>query len=98
MDASSRPSLHSAPLPFPIAKLRERGVMKFSVTVTILAASPAFGHTGHIAESAGHSHWLAVGAISVALAITAFRWLRPRVRRLRGDRSVDDSPPDGSTT
>ncbi len=72
--------------------------MKLSVTATMLAASPAFGHTGHAAESAGHSHWLAVGAISVALAITVFRWLKPFIRRLPGDRSADDTSPDSSST
>lgn len=72
--------------------------MKLSATITMLAASPAFGHTGHAAESAGHSHWLAIGGISVAVAITAFRWLRPFIGRLLGDRSADDTSPGDSPT
>ncbi|MEM7508398.1 MAG: DUF6732 family protein [Pseudomonadota bacterium] len=38
-----------------------------------LAANPALAHPGHFAELAGHSHWIALGALVAAGALTA--WL-----------------------
>ncbi|EFO33051.1 hypothetical protein TRICHSKD4_1674 [Roseibium sp. TrichSKD4] len=37
----------------------------------LLASSPAFAHAGHIGELAGHSHWIAMGALAGAAAIAA---------------------------
>ena len=47
-------------------------------TVAILAATPALAHPGHYAESAGHSHWLAVGALALAFAIAGAALWRGR--------------------
>lgn len=33
------------------------------------AASPAFAHTGHIAEAEGHAHWIAIGACAAAAVL-----------------------------
>lgn len=34
-----------------------------------LAGSAAFAHPGHLAEAAGHGHWLGAAAIGAAIAI-----------------------------
>lgn len=42
------------------------------ITATIaaaLTASPALADPGHFAESHGHSHWLAAGALALAALI-----------------------------
>ena len=35
----------------------------------ILIAAPALADPGHFAEERGHTHWLAFGALALALAI-----------------------------
>ncbi len=51
-----------------------------------LAASPALAHPGHFAESAGHTHWLALGALGLAFAIAGVAlWRERRARRTRKD-------------
>ena len=37
--------------------------------IATLSAAPALAHPGHLQESAGHAHWLAVGALSFAALI-----------------------------
>jgi hypothetical protein len=46
-------------------------------------ATPAFAHPGHLAESAGHTHWLALAAFGGAVAIAVIGILRVAVRRRR---------------
>ncbi len=38
-------------------------------TFAILIATPALADPGHFAEERGHTHWLAFGALALALAI-----------------------------
>ncbi len=38
-------------------------------TLVILIAAPAFADPGHFAEERSHTHWLAFGALALALAI-----------------------------
>ena len=54
-----------------------------AATLTGLAV-PALAHPGHVAEQAGHSHWLALVAGGVAVAIVAggLVWRSLRRRRL----------------
>jgi hypothetical protein len=47
----------------------------------IAVAVPAFAHPVHVAESAGHSHWLALAALAGALAAAAFGIARAFIRR-----------------
>jgi len=56
----------------------------------ILAALPAtaLAHPGHYAEAAGHSHWLALGTLSLAGLIAAIGVFRA-VRRARKDRRAE---------
>ena len=52
--------------------------------LTFAASAPALAHPGHVAEQAGHSHWLAYGAAGLAVAIglgaVAFAWRRLATR------------------
>jgi hypothetical protein len=51
-----------------------------ALPLAVLAA-PAFAHPGHVAEAAGHSHFLAVGAFAAALGIVAYAVARSIWRR-----------------
>ena len=56
----------------------------------VLAASPALAHPGHIAESAGHSHWLGLLALVLALLVAgrlALHLAAERARRRAAARS-----------
>ena len=37
-----------------------------AVALSTVFAVPALAHTGHLAEEAGHSHYLGIGAIAAA--------------------------------
>lgn len=56
----------------------------------ILAALPAtaMAHPGHYAETAGHTHWLAAGALGIAGLITVVG-VRRAVLRARKDRRAE---------
>ena len=44
--------------------------MKFAILITAsIGASAANAHPGHLAEVAGHGHWLGAAAIGAAIAI-----------------------------
>ena len=58
-----------------------------AATALIVSASPAFADPGHLGEAAGHSHWLALGALSFAglIALTGLvRTLRRRTPETAG--------------
>ena len=59
--------------------------MKATVaTLAMLAATPALAHPGHYAESAGHSHWLAAGALGLAFAVAGVAlWRGRRAKKAR---------------
>jgi hypothetical protein len=46
-----------------------------------LSAVPALAHPGHLEEVAGHTHWLALGALSFAALIAAAGLVRTLRRR-----------------
>ncbi len=61
--------------------------MKTAIAIfAVLAATPAFADPGHFAAERGHSHWLALAALAVALVVgmAALRGER-RVRAARKD-------------
>ena len=41
------------------------------IAAAVLAPAPALAHPGHLGELAGHSHWLALGALAAAAVIAA---------------------------
>ncbi len=46
--------------------------------MALLAGLPAHAHPGHLAEVAGHGHWLGAAAIGAAIAIGLWAGLRGR--------------------
>ncbi|WP_172300201.1 DUF6732 family protein [Pseudoruegeria sp. HB172150] len=48
------------------------------VLVALFAAGPAAAHPGHLAEAAGHNHWIGLAAIGAAIAVAAWAGLKSR--------------------
>ncbi|MEO0748933.1 MAG: DUF6732 family protein [Pseudomonadota bacterium] len=61
--------------------------MRYSVFFLLLAA-PAYAHPGHLAEVAGHGHWLGAAAIGAAIAIGLVIGLKGR--KAREDEVAED--------
>ncbi len=59
-------------------------MIRLTALPALVFAAPALAHPGHVAEQAGHSHWLALAAGGVAVAIVAggLVWRSLRRRRL----------------
>ena len=51
------------------------------VTAAALLATPALADPGHFAQSHGHSHWLAAGALALAAILGAVALWRSRTRQ-----------------
>ena len=56
-------------------------MQRLAALPVLLLAAPAFAHPGHVAEAAGHSHVLALGAFAAALGIAAYAIARSIRRR-----------------
>ncbi|MGR3321876.1 MAG: DUF6732 family protein [Pseudooceanicola sp.] len=56
----------------------------------ILAPAAATAHPGHLAEVAGHGHWLGAAAIGAAIAIGLWAGLRGRKDEQAEDESAED--------
>lgn len=58
--------------------------MRPTAIVILLGLLPAAAaaHPGHLAEQAGHDHWIALGALIAAVGVTGGVWWRAR-RALR---------------
>jgi len=54
---------------------------RFAVLPVLVLAGPALAHSGHLAEEAGHSHYLALGALAAGLAIVVGGLVRSLRRR-----------------
>ena len=50
--------------------------MRYLTTLLILTASPALAHPGHIADLAGHGHWIGAAAAGAAIAIAIWAGLK----------------------
>ena len=44
----------------------------------VLSANGAFAHVGHIADVAGHGHWVGAAAIGLAILVGAYGKLKDR--------------------
>ena len=77
-------------------QVREGNPMKVHAAFAAFAASPAFGHLGHVNDTAtaGHSHWLAIGSIVMAFAITFFLWVRRCKNSIFKDASTGNRLPE----
>ena len=56
-------------------------MQRLAALPVLVLAAPAFAHPGHVAEAAGHSHFLALGAFAAALGIVAYAIARSIRRR-----------------
>lgn len=65
--------------------------------VALLASGPAFAHAGHIGELAGHSHWIAMGALAGAAAIAAIVATRGTKKNAKSDKEVGAEATDTET-
>lgn len=54
-----------------------------------LAPLPAAAHPGHLAEVAGHGHWLGAAALGAALAIGLWQGLRKRAERAAEEEAAE---------
>lgn len=50
--------------------------------LALFAATSALAHPGHVAEQAGHAHWLAYGAagLAILIAVGGLLYWRRRTR------------------
>jgi len=58
------------------------------IGTAICFGSTAQAHTGHLAEVAGHGHWLGAAAIGAAIAIGL--WASLKDRKAREEASSED--------
>ena len=71
--------------------------MRFAtLTFALLTATGAQGHPGHLAEVAGHGHWLGAAAIGAAIAIGLWGALKGRKDAAASaeDDTADETPED----
>ncbi len=59
----------------------------------VLLGTPALAHPGHLAEVAGHGHWLGAAALGAAIAIGLYAGLRGR--KGKAEEVSDDEAPVG---
>jgi hypothetical protein len=59
------------------------------VLTAIALPLPAFAHVGHLGDLAGHSHWIALGALGIATVVGA-------LTSAKGKDSSSDAEDDAS--
>lgn len=67
------------------------------LSILLLAAGAAQAHPGHLAEAAGHGHWLGAAAIGAAIAIglwAAAKGRRDATAREDGDEAEEAEAED----
>ncbi|MEO0372615.1 MAG: DUF6732 family protein [Pseudomonadota bacterium] len=62
--------------------------MRYAVIFAFLG-TPALAHPGHLAEVAGHGHWLGAAALGAAIAIGL--WAGLKGRKSDADEVSDDA-------
>jgi len=60
----------------------------------LFVAGPALAHPGHIADAAGHDHWIALGALGVAIGLAVWAGLRGRKGKTAEAEEVEDTDTD----
>ncbi len=61
-----------------------------------MLGTPVFAHTGHLAEVAGHGHWLGAAALGGAIAIGL--WAGLRSRKSDAEEAVEEAAEDAEDT
>lgn len=66
--------------------------MRFATILTaLLSGTAAYAHPGHLAEVAGHGHWLGAAALGAAIAIGLWSGLRARKERAEAEEAEEES-------
>ncbi len=60
-------------------------------SAAMLAAVPAFAHPVHVAEDAGHTHWLGLAALGGAVVVAIVGYARGRLAKRRRDAASADA-------
>ncbi len=60
-----------------------------TATLAALIATPALADAGHFAEERGHTHWLAFGALALALVIGGVALWKFRQHRVAAKLAAD---------
>ena len=61
------------------------------VIPTLIAASPASAHVGHLGELAGHDHWIAGAAVGAAVLAGVLAGLRADRKAKAGQGEPEDA-------
>ena len=70
--------------------------MRAAMLTLVLTAGPAAAHPGHLAEVAGHGHWVAGAAIGLAVLLGLWGKLKGR-GDAEPDAEAEDEPETGET-
>jgi len=68
------------------------------LTAALLTAGAAHAHPGHLAEVAGHGHWLGAAAIGAAIAIGLWAALKGRKTQAAAEEAGEDAEEDAAET
>jgi beta-lactamase regulating signal transducer with metallopeptidase domain len=72
--------------------------MRATLTLILTAfAGSASAHTGHIADAAGHDHWVAGVAIGLAAAISVWGILKDRKEKAEEQAEEEETEAEGET-
>jgi hypothetical protein len=63
--------------------------MRLAILIATLTAGPALAHPGHLAEVAGHGHWIAGAAIGLAVLVGL--WSKARERGAGADAPEEEA-------
>lgn len=64
--------------------------------IGVLVAGPATAHPGHIADLAGHNHWLAGAAIGAAIAAAIWGHLKGKKDAPEDEHAEEDTAEEQS--
>lgn len=68
--------------------------MKTLIAVVALMPTTALAHAGHLADAAGHDHWVAGAALAAAAAIVVWGALKGKTAdKAEADDVADDAEP-----
>lgn len=69
--------------------------MRFGlIVVCLLSGGAAWAHPGHLAEVAGHGHWIAAGALAaaIALGLLAAKGRKKKAPEAETEETPEDEP------
>ena len=66
--------------------------MRFAtILIALLSGTAAHAHPGHLAEVAGHGHWLGAAGLGAAIAIGLWSGLRARKERAQAQETEEEA-------